>query len=110
MKTFVEETKFTEQKKDKRDMSKFVGLEHPISPYDRGGHPIPPHLRGEYPIPPHERKNMMHIDFDESDYELFVEVFEDEDTAVAAMRIIHNAPPEVQILAVQLIKMIEEVA
>ncbi len=90
MKAFVEETKFTEQKNDKQDMIKFVGLEHPI--------------------PPHERKNMMHIDFDESDYELFMEVFEDEDTAVAAMRIIHNAPPEVQILAVQLIKMIEEVA
>ena len=100
MKVFVEDTKFTEQKKDKQDMSKFVGLEHPI----------PPHLRGEHPIPPHERKNMMHIEFDESDYELFVKVFEDEDTAVAAMRIIHNAPPEVQILAVQLIKMIEEVA
>lgn len=100
MKSFVEDTKFTEQKKDKQDMSKFVGLEYPISPYDRG----------EHPIPPHERKNMMHIDFDESDYELFMEVFEDEDTAVAAMRIIHNAPPEVQILAVQLIKMIEEVA
>lgn len=99
MKAYVEETKFTEQKKDKQDMSKFVGLEHPISLYGRGGHPIPP-----------REKNMMYIDFRESDYELFMKVFEDEDTAVAAMQIIHNAPPEVQILAVQLIKMIEEVA
>lgn len=110
MKAFVENTKLTEKKKDKQDMSKFVGLEYSIFPYDRGGHPIPPHLRGEHPISPHERKNMMHIEFDERDYELFMEVFEDEDTAVAAIRIIHNAPPEVQILAVQLIKMIEEVA
>ena len=100
MKVYVEDTKFTEQKNDKQDMSKFVGLEHHISLHDRGGHPIPPH----------EKKNMMHIDFRESDYELFMEVFEDEDTAVAAMQIIHDAPPEVQILAVQLVKMIEEVA
>ena len=72
--------------------------------------PVLPQLRGEKPIPPHERKNVMYVEFDESDYMLFKEVFEDEDTAVAAMRIVRNAPPEVQILTVQLIKMIKEVA
>ena len=61
-------------------------------------------------IPPHERKAIMHIELDENDWTLLKEVFGDEDTAVAAFDIIRNAPPEIQILAVQLINIIKEAA
>lgn len=61
-------------------------------------------------IPPHERKAMLHIEFDENDWELLKEVFGDEDTATASVNIIRDAPPEIQILAVQLIDIIKEVA
>ena len=61
-------------------------------------------------MPPHERKALMHIEFDEGDWELLKEVFGDEDTAVAAAEIIREAPPEIQILAIQLMNIIEEVA
>lgn len=61
-------------------------------------------------IPPHERKAMVHIDFDEQDWALLVEIYGDEDTANAAVEIIKEAPPEIQILAIQLINIIEEVA
>lgn len=60
-------------------------------------------------IPPHERKAMLNLEFDEQDWILLEKVFGDEDTASAAAQIIHNAPPEIQILAVQLIDMIKEV-
>lgn len=61
-------------------------------------------------MPPHERKALMHIEFDEGDWSLLKEVFGDEDTAVAAAEIIREAPPEIQILAIQLMNIIEEVA
>lgn len=61
-------------------------------------------------IPPHERKALMHVEFDESDWMLLKEVFEDDDTALAASEIIREAPPEIQILAIQLMNIIEEVA
>lgn len=61
-------------------------------------------------IPPHERKALMHVEFDEADWALLKEVFGDEDTALAAAEIIKEAPPEIQILAVQLMNIIEEVA
>ena len=60
-------------------------------------------------IPPHERKKLMHVEFDESDWKIMETVFGDEDTAMAAAKIIFDAPPEIQILAVQLITMIKEV-
>lgn len=60
-------------------------------------------------IPPHERKSLMRIEFDESDWVLLKEVFGDEDTAIAAAEIIREAPPEIQILAIQLMNIIEEV-
>lgn len=60
-------------------------------------------------ILPHERKGMMHIEFNESDWNLLQEIFGDEDTAVAAAGIIREAPPEIQILAIQLMNLIEEV-
>lgn len=61
-------------------------------------------------IPPHERKSMISIEFDEKDWKHMIEVFGDEDTASAAVVIIKDAPPEIQVLAVQLMNMIEEVA
>lgn len=69
-----------------------------------------PKLPLRHNIPPHERKAMMHIEFDDNDWMLLKEVFGDEDSAVAAVDIIRNAPPEIQILAVQLINIIKEVA
>ena len=60
-------------------------------------------------MPPHERKSLMHVEFDEGDWSLLKEVFGDEDTAVAAAEIIMEAPPEIQILVIQLMNIIEEV-
>lgn len=73
--------------------------------------PILPHERLESmrPIPPHERKSLMNVEFDQSDWTVLKEVFGDEDTALAAAEIIKAAPPEIQILAAQLIDIIEEV-
>lgn len=59
---------------------------------------------------PHERRTLMHIEFDETDWKLLREVFGDEDTAVAAAEIIMEAPPEIQILAIQVMDIIKEVA
>ena len=60
--------------------------------------------------PPQERKALLHVEFDEDDWSLLKEVFGDEDTAVAAAEIIMEAPPEIQILVIQLMNIIEEVA
>ncbi len=59
---------------------------------------------------PHERKALMHIEFNEEDWGLIQEIFGDEDTTIAAVKIINEAPPEIQILAVQLLDLIKEVA
>ena len=61
-------------------------------------------------IPPHERKSMVHVEYDEQDWGLLLDIFGDEDTAAAAAAIIQESPPEIQILAVQLINIIKEVA
>ena len=66
------------------------------------------HKRGVRPIPPHERKALMSVELDEKDLALLKMVFGDEDTAEAAAEIIQEAPPEIQILAIQLINLIEE--
>lgn len=68
------------------------------------------HSHKRHHIAPHERKNLIQIDFDDRDWKIFKEIFGDEDTANAVVNIIHNAPPEIQILAIQILKMIEEVA
>lgn len=62
------------------------------------------------PIPPHERKELMHIVFDENDWELFQMVYGDDDEAAAAMQVIMKAPPEIQIVMAQLIALYKEVA
>lgn len=75
----------------------------------RGVHRMPhEHIDPMRPIPPHERKSFMNVEFDQSDWTILKEVFGDEDTAMAAAEIIKAAPPEIQILAVQLIDIIEE--
>ncbi len=68
------------------------------------------HRKPDRPIPPHERKAMMHFEYDENDWALMKTIFGDEDTAYAAVEIIKGAPAEIQILAMQLINIIEEVA
>lgn len=75
-----------------------------------GGHMMHEPKRPAHPIPPHERKAMVHIEYDEQDWVLLRDIFGDEDTAVAASIIIREAPPEIQLLAVQLINLIKEVA
>lgn len=63
----------------------------------------------EPPVPPHERRARLYVEFEESDWGALLEAFGDEDTAAAAAEIIREAPPEIQILSVQLLRMIEEV-
>ena len=74
-----------------------------------GLHMIHEHRGSGRHIAPHERKALMRVEFDESDRVLLKEVFGDEDTAMAAAEIISEAPPEIQILAIQLMNIIEEV-
>lgn len=69
---------------------------HPAHP----GHPVPPHLR----------KALISFDFDEKDWTLLKEVFGDEDTAAAAAQIIKESPLEIQILAIQIMNILEEAA
>lgn len=69
------------------------GLRHPAGP----------------PAPPHERRALLHIEFCDKDILLLEEIFGDADTAAAAEEVIQKAPPEIQILALQLIDLIEEV-
>ena len=66
--------------------------------------PHPPHP----PHPPHEGRCMFQIEMSEKDVEILTDVFHDEDTVSAAVGIIHNAPPEIQVLVIQILKMIEE--
>lgn len=61
------------------------------------------------PMPPHERKTLLRINFDENDWSLFQIIYGDDDEAAAAMQVLMDAPPEIQIIAVQLISLIEEV-
>ncbi len=70
-----------------------------------GRPPISHELHVHRPLPPHERRAMMHFEFGEKDFNLLNTVFGDPDTAQAAAYIIQDAPPEIQILAIQLMKM-----
>lgn len=68
------------------------------------------HLGPVRHTPPHERRATVRVEYDELDWELFRKIFGDEDTAIAAAAIIRQAPPEIQILAIQLINIIKEEA
>lgn len=65
-----------------------------------GLHPHPMH-----PAHPHERRAMLRFSLDEKDREVLLAVFGDEDSAASAESIIYDAPPEVQILAIQALSM-----
>lgn len=75
-----------------------------------GLHMMHEHRGSAHHIPPHKRKAMVRVEYDEQDWSLMRDIFGDEDTAAAAAAIIREAPPEIQILAVQLINVIKEVA
>ena len=51
---------------------------------------------------------MITLQLDDSDWQVFKDVFGDEDTAAAAVEIVHGAPPEIQILVAQVLDMIEK--
>ena len=70
--------------------------------------PPMPHPPAHPPFPPHARKRMFRIEMTEKDLEILTAVFHDEDTVSAAVGIIHDAPPEIQVLVIQILKMIEE--
>ena len=70
--------------------------------------PVHRHRHPAGPVPPHERREMFRIEYDGEDLALLTDVFGDEDTAAAAMEVILEAPPEIQVLAVQLISIIRE--
>lgn len=61
-------------------------------------------------MPPHERKALIHLEFEEEDMQLFRCIYENEDDMNAAVQVLKDAPPEIQVLAVQLIHFIKEVA
>lgn len=68
--------------------------------------PIPPHLNRGH-IPPHMRKAFIRVEFSEADWELFQRIYGDTDEAAAAIQVLLDAPPEIQILAAQLIGLME---
>lgn len=65
------------------------------------------HRMPSRPLPPHERQRMVRIEFDEEDWTLLKDVFGDDDTTSAEIETIMDAPPEIQILAVQLINILK---
>lgn len=67
-----------------------------------------PHGAHPHPLHPHERRDMLRVSLDEKDHDALLAVFGDEDSAAAAECIIYEAPPEVQILAVQALSMAEQ--
>ena len=66
------------------------------------------HKGPEKHIPPHERAKLLPVKYDDTDIDLLADVFGDTDTAEAVAMIIQMAPPEIRILAIQLINIIEE--
>lgn len=62
----------------------------------------------KHPMAPHERRGMITIQFDNKDWTVFKDVFGNDDEAAAAAGIIQSAPPEIQILVVQLLIQIEK--
>lgn len=96
---------FTESRENRMEMDKRLEDRPSMSHEHNFERPLPPHERHSRPIPPHERRAMMHVEFGEDDLTLLDTIFGDPDTAQAAAYIIKDAPPEVQILAVQLMKM-----
>lgn len=73
----------------------------------RHHHELEPLRRPMPTVPPHMRRQMVQLELDDKDMAVFQDVFGDEDTAGAAADILGGAPPEIQILALQILHMIE---
>lgn len=71
-----------------------------IHPKSHGLQPRPMH-----PAHPHERRAALRFSLEEKDREVLLAVFGDEDSAASAESIIYDAPPEVQVLAIQALSM-----
>lgn len=90
-------------------MTIFASASHPHHEHPKEMKPmVDPHLQHVRPIPPHERKALMRVEFDDNDWMTLLEVFGDSDSAAAAASIIMDSPPEIQILAAQIISLIQK--
>ncbi len=90
----IADIKTTIHAKEERNMNK-----HKVEHFAHGR---------KHAVPIHERKGMISIQFDEKDWNVFKNAFGNEDEANAAIGIIYGAPPEIQILVVQLLTQIEK--
>ena len=88
-----------------------MGKEREQMPW--GGPPEPPLHAGHpgpgRPLPPHLRETVLRLSLEPEDWAILNRVFGDEDTASAAAGILLGAPPEIQALAFQVMKLIQEV-
>ena len=71
--------------------------------------PIPRGPRGD--VPPHVRKEFVRVEYEDEDEGIFMKVFKDEDSAKSNMAILmaEHVPPEIKIMAAQLLEIIKEV-
>jgi hypothetical protein len=62
-------------------------------------------------VPPHIRKEFVSIEYEEDDEDAFIKVFKDVDSARSNMAILmaEHVPPEVKIVAAQLLDIVKEV-
>ncbi len=89
---------------------------HPVPPHGederRMPHHLPPHPpeggQPPHPLPPHRRRRV-YLEPDEEDFEIFVRIFGDEDSAAAALRIIQDAPPEISVIAMQIAEVLRRI-
>lgn len=79
---------------------------HHMHPHRMHPHHMHPHH--VHPAPPPAPRAMLDISFDEKDREMLLAIFGDQDSAATAESIIYEAPPEVQILAMQSLSMAEQ--
>jgi hypothetical protein len=69
-------------------------------------HEIEPHGSGpRHLIPSHERKSMIYVEFDKDCEEELFKIFGSEEEAEIAINILHCAPPEQQVIALQILRM-----
>lgn len=58
-----------------------------------------------HPIPPHERRNMLYVEVDDKCEESLTEMLGSEEEAEVAINILRFAPPEQQIIALQVLRL-----
>ena len=91
------------------DMERFERPDHHVDPHmPAPPHPARPHPGPGHHIPPHERRSQLPITYSEEDWAVMCDVFGDEDTAIAAAEALREGPPEVRVLALQLLNLIKE--